>query len=83
MNGAVQSGAPINIAAPTVINPGDNFILRGAEDINADGFSDLLFSDSLNNVKAVELTTGGAVLATVTLVAPPSPFQLVASTGGA
>jgi len=83
MNGTVQSGAPINIAAPTVINPGDNFILRGAEDINADGFSDLLFSDSLNNVKAVELTTGGAVLATVSLAAPPSPFQLVASTGGA
>jgi hypothetical protein len=83
MNGTVQSGAPINIAAPTVINPGDNFILRGAEDVNGDGFSDLLFSDSLNNVKAVELTTGGAVLTTVTLAAPPSPFHLVASTGGA
>jgi hypothetical protein len=82
MNGTVQSGAPINIAAPAVINPGDNFILRGAEDINADGFSDLLFSDSLNNVKAVELTTGGAVLGTFSLTAPPTPFHLVASTGG-
>lgn len=83
MNGAVQSGAPINIAAPTVINPGDNFILRGAEDINNDGFSDLLFSDSQNNVKAVELTTGGATLATVTLASPASAFHLIASTGGA
>jgi hypothetical protein len=83
MNGAVQSGAPINIAAPTVVNPGDNFILRGAEDVNGDGFSDLLFSDSQNNVKAVELTTGGATLATVTLAAPPTPFHLIASTGGA
>ena len=83
MNGTVQTGMPINIAAPTAVTPGDNFILRGAEDINGDGFSDLLFADSLNNVKAVELTTGGAVLATVNLAAPPSPFHLVASTGGA
>jgi hypothetical protein len=83
MNGAVQSGAPITIAAPTAINPGDNFILRGAEDVNADGFSDLLFSDSQNNVKAVELTTGGAVLSTVSLTGPANPFHLIASTGGA
>ena len=30
-----------------------------------------------------ELTTGGAVLTTVTFASPPSPFHLVASTGGA
>ena len=83
MNGAVQSGAPISIAAPTVISLGDNFILRGAEDINADGFSDLMFSDSQNNVKVVPLTTGGVALPTVNFVGPASPFHLVASTGGA
>ncbi|MBA2589718.1 MAG: VCBS repeat-containing protein [Alphaproteobacteria bacterium] len=82
MNGAVQTGMPINIAAPTVVTPGDNFILRGAEDINNDGFSDLLFSDSQNNVKAALLTTGGATLATVTLGAPAAAFHLIASTGG-
>jgi hypothetical protein len=82
MNGAVQTGMPINIAAPTVVTPGDNFILRGAEDVNNDGFSDLLFSDSQNNVKAVELTTGGATLATVTLGSPAAGFHLIASTGG-
>jgi hypothetical protein len=82
MNGAVRTGMPINIAAPTVVTPGDNFILRGAEDVNNDGFSDLLFSDSQNNVKAVELTTGGATLATVTLGSPAAAFHLIASTGG-
>ena len=83
MNGAAQSGAPLSIAAPTVVTPGDGFVLKGAEDINADGFSDLLFADSQNNVKAIELTTGGAVLSTVTLASPAAAFHLIASTGGA
>ena len=82
MNGTTETGSPINIAAPTAITPGDNFVLKGAEDINGDGFSDLLFTDSQNNVKAVELTTGGTVLNTVTLGSPANTFHLVASTGG-
>jgi hypothetical protein len=82
MNGAVQTGSPLTIAAPTAITPGDNFVLKGAEDVNGDGFSDLLFTDSQNNVKAVELTTGGAILTTATLASPASAFHLVASTGG-
>ncbi len=82
MNGATPTGSPLTIAAPAAVTPGDKFVLKGAEDINGDGFSDLLFADSQNNIKAVELTTGGAVLSTVTLTSANSNFHLVASTGG-
>jgi hypothetical protein len=82
MNGDTPiTGAPTTIAAPTT--GGGTFTLMGAEDVNNDGFSDLLWQDtSTGKVVATEMTTGGTVLGNVTLGAPASAFHLIASTGG-
>jgi len=81
MNGTSQTGLPI-----TVANPGlpTTDVLLGAEDINGDGFSDLLWQDtSTGTVTAVEMTTGGAVLGTTSFTpAGAAAFKLIASTGG-
>jgi hypothetical protein len=78
MNGDAQAGAPVNVAQPAA-----NFVVLGAEDVNNDGFSDILWQDpTTGNVKATQFTTGGAVLNTVNLGAPNSNWHLVASTGG-
>lgn len=83
MNGTTETGSPITVAQPTPTGAETNFVLVGAEDVNGDGYSDLLWRDTTTgDVKATEFTTGGAVLKTVNLGAPASTFHLVASTGG-
>jgi hypothetical protein len=81
MNGTSQTGSPI-----TVANPGlpTTDVLLGAEDINGDGYSDLLWQDTTTGlVTAVEMTTGGAILGTTTFTpAGGATFKLIASTGG-
>ena len=53
-----------------------------AEDVNGDGFSDLLWQDATTgDVKATEFAANGS-MTTVALGAPASTFHLVASTGG-
>jgi hypothetical protein len=55
----------------------------GAEDVNGDGFSDLLWQNTANgDVVATEMTAGGNVLATMNLNTAGNTFKLVASTGG-
>jgi hypothetical protein len=52
--------------------------------MNGDGYSDLLWQDSVTgNVKAVEMTAGGGILATTSFTpAGGATFKLIASTGG-
>ena len=80
MNGTSQTGSPIAVANPG----GATYSLLGAEDMNGDGYSDLLWQDSVTgNVKAVEMTAGGGILATTSFTpAGGATFKLIASTGG-
>lgn len=80
MNGTSQTGSPIAVANPG----GATYSLLGAEDINGDGYSDLLWQDSVTgNVRAVEMTAGGGILATTSFTpAGGATFKLIASTGG-
>jgi len=70
--------------APTMGASGPGTLtLMGAEDVNGDGYSDLLSQNTANgDVVATEMTAGLNVLANVNLGAPASSFHLVASTGG-
>ena len=80
MNGSSEVGLPI-----TVAGPGVGYALKGAEDINNDGFSDLLWQKSSDGtVWAQDMTTGGATLGLLTQISNPgsNAFQLVASNGG-
>jgi len=82
MNGDSMTGS-FSGAAPS--NGGGTYTLMGAEDINGDGYSDLLWQDMITNkVVATEMTAGNNVLATVALSSPgnANTFHLVASTGG-
>jgi hypothetical protein len=82
MNGTTEVGSPITVAQPTPTGAETNFVLMGAEDVNGDGFSDLLWRDtSTGDVKATEFAAGGT-MQTVNLAAPNQNFHLVASTGG-
>ncbi|HWM62141.1 MAG TPA: VCBS repeat-containing protein, partial [Rhizomicrobium sp.] len=59
MNGTSQVGSPINVAGPGTTATG--WALLGAEDINRDGFSDLLWQNTTSgSVVGQEMTTGGA-----------------------
>jgi hypothetical protein len=82
MNGTTP-GSIINVTGPGTTATG--WKLLGAEDINQDGFSDLLWQNSVSgDIKAQAMTTGGAplgLLHDLGTVAPLS-FKLVASTGG-
>jgi hypothetical protein len=81
MNGTAQLGAPIVVAPP--VAPG-TWAIAGAQDVNGDGFSDILWTDAAaGNSRATLMTTGGAVLnGNFNLSSPAAAFQLVASTGG-
>ena len=60
-------------------------VLKGSEDINNDGFSDLLWQKSSDGtVWAQEMTTGGATLGLLSQINNPgsNAFTLVASNGG-
>jgi hypothetical protein len=82
MNGTTP-GSIINVTGPGTTATG--WKLLGAEDINKDGFSDLLWQNSVSgDIKAQAMTTGGATLGglhDLGTVAPLS-FKLIASTGG-
>jgi len=83
MNGTSQVGAPINVTGPGTTAAG--WKLLGAEDINKDGFSDILWQNTLTgDVQAQAMTTGGATLGALQDLGTPasSSFHLVASTGG-
>jgi hypothetical protein len=57
-------------------------VLLGAEDVNGDGISDLLWQDTTSgDVKATEFAANGS-MTTVNLGSPAATFHLVASTGG-
>ena len=83
MNGdSVTNVYDINAPTSGASGPG-TFTLMGAEDVNGDGYSDLLWQNTVNgDVVATEMTAGLNVLSTVNLGAPASSFHLVASTGG-
>jgi len=84
MNGTtkVADSGPIN--APTT--PAVTYTLTGAEDVNKDGFSDLVWTGSPGYLVATEMTgtsnTVSVLNQNITLGAMPSGFHLVASTGG-
>jgi hypothetical protein len=84
MNGTSEIGSPLDVAGPA----GPGWTLLGAEDVNKDGFSDLLWQNSgTGQVMAQEMTTGGVPLggpgSFANLGTPSaSTFHLIASTGG-
>jgi hypothetical protein len=83
MNGTSEVGSPINVNSPGTVAAG--WKLLGAEDINKDGISDILWQNSLTgDVQAQAMTTGGATLGTLQDLGMPASnsFHLVASTGG-
>ena len=87
MNGTSQvAGAtPLVVNAPNT--PADTYTLLGAEDINKDGISDLLWQGSAGNLVATEMTgtsnTVSVLNQNVNLgMTPSTSFHLVASTGG-
>jgi hypothetical protein len=83
MNGHSMSNSNTYLAPTSGASGAGTFTLMGAEDVNNDGFSDLLWQNAANgDVVATQLTTGGAILSTVNLTAAPSSFHLVASSGG-
>ena len=81
MNGTSQVGGPITVAAP--VAPG-TWAVAGAQDVNNDGFSDILWrDDAAGNTRATLMTTGGTVLnGNFNLGSPNANFGLIASTGG-
>jgi hypothetical protein len=82
MNGTTEVGSPINVGSPALTGAETKFVLLGAEDVNGDGYSDLLWQDvTTGDVKATEFAANGS-MTTVALGAPASTFHLVASTGG-
>jgi FG-GAP-like repeat len=82
MNGTTEIGSPITVAQPTPGAGETNFVLLGAEDVNGDGISDLLWQDTTSgDVKATEFAANGS-MTTVNLGSPAATFHLVASTGG-
>ena len=88
MNGTSEVGSPLIVAAPTT--PADTYTLVGAEDVNKDGISDLIWQGSAGNLTATEMTgtsnTVSVLNQNVSLGnmpgSPTSTFHLVASTGG-
>jgi acetyl esterase/lipase len=74
-----------NIDITRVAVWGAGWTLLGAEDVNKDGFSDLLWQNTTTGTVAVQqMTTGATTLGALTaLTTPPAgTFHLVASTGG-
>lgn len=83
MNGDSMTNSNTYLAPTSGASGPGTFTLKGAEDVNGDGFSDLLWQNAANgDVVATQLTTGNAILSTVNLTAPASNFGLIASTGG-
>ena len=81
MNGTSQVGSPINVTGPGTTGAG--WALVGAEDINKDGFSDLLWQNTTSgSVVSQEMTAGGATLGSLQTLGALPAFRLVASTGG-
>lgn len=83
MNGTSQLGSPVNVTGPGTTAAG--WKLLGAEDVNKDGISDILWQNSLTgDVQAQAMTTGGIPLGGLQDLGTPASnsFHLVASTGG-
>ena len=84
MNGTTMVADSGPIYAPTT--PLDTYTLSGAEDVNKDGFSDLVWTGSLGNVVGTEMTGTSNTVAVLNQNIALGPvaggFHLVASTGG-
>lgn len=73
----------------TIANPGGTYHVAGAEDVDGNGYSDILWTDNSNNVLATEFTSPSSLVSSTVVVgspftqaAPGGTFKLIASTGG-
>jgi|GEM_PF-4017369 len=86
MYGTSHTGTK-TVTHPTT--PGVTWSVSGAADVDGNGYSDIIWNDTANDTTSATLFGGPSSLvsSTVTnsnfsLSAPPSPFHLIASTGG-